>query len=177
MTTFNKYRLKGAYHYDWYKTEPWYKACVDYCANFCKGSTLDVGCGDGVLTNIIGRKYHTTGFDTDSDAIDLARQHTSSFSEFWLCQDSTDLKGRWDYLACLNVIEHLDNPGNIKRILEKNIRKGAIIMTLEWQGGAFGEDHRKEYTLEELTEFFKEFKAEPFRMRDHPEWIGVKILK
>lgn len=173
MSSFNKYRLKGAYHYEWYKTEPWYKECVDRCVEFCKGSTLDVGCGDGVLSKLISeRGYHVLGIDPDPDAIKLAIEHAPKaqlgnisarpFDTLW-----------FDYLACLNVIEHMDNPGVLKDIIKRNITKGAIIITNEYQGGALGEDHKHEYSYDELLDFFKEFNPTGFKIE--PEWIGVKI--
>lgn len=175
MSTFNKYRTKGAYHYQWYKTEPWYKACIDECVNFCKSGTIDIGCGDGLLVSKLYEKgLGVTGVDNDPDAIQLARHHSSG--GYFIQQSVYDrFVSTWRYMTCLNVIEHLDRPERLKQVMENYITKGAIIITLEWQGGAFGEDHKHEYTLEELTEFFKEFKPKPFRIKGFPEWIGVKI--
>lgn len=170
---FNKYRLKGAYHYDWYKTEPWYKACVDEIVDFCEGSTLDYGCGDAVVAKLISDKgYSVSGYDPDPDAIRLARENVPKVKFY---QDLLPMTTH-QYLASLNVIEHMDDPNVLREMLKGDfITDGAIIMTLEWQGGAFGEDHRKEYTLKELTKFFKEFNPKPFRVKEFPEWIGVKI--
>jgi len=39
-----------------------------------------------------------------------------------------------------------------------------------------GEDHRFEWTMEQMLEFFKEFKPKGFRYKD-TEWIGVEITK
>lgn len=169
---FNKYRLKGAYHYDWYETELWYKACVDEIVDFCKGSTLDVGCGDGLLLSKLPEG--SLGIDSDPDAIRLAREKGLNVTQISAYNFTS---AKFDYLASLNVIEHLDHPNVLKNMILNLPIKGAIIMTLEWQGGAFGEDHKHEYTLEELTEFFKEFNPMPFRIKDFPEWIGVKIKK
>lgn len=172
MNTFNKYRTKGAYHWDWYETEDWYKRCVDECVKFCKGDTLDVGCGDGLLLSKLPEG--SLGIDSDPDAIRLAREKGLKVFEGGIEDYSI---GNWDYMACLNVIEHLDNPLALKRWIRDNILKGAIIITIDWQGGAFGEDHKHEYTYKELLDFFKEFKPEGFRLKEYPEWIGVKIRK
>lgn len=187
MSTFNKYRTKGAYHYDWYETEPWYKACVDEIVGFCGDAdddVVDIGCGDGLLSYKLAEKGHQVwGIDSDPDAIRLAKDYQEKNGKdlkHYVCYAQRALNEEWvvaefEYLACLNVIEHLDNPEELKEFISKYVTKGAIIMTLDWQGGAFGEDHRKEYTLPELEEFFQEFKPKPFRIKDYPEWIGVKI--
>lgn len=185
MSTFNKYRLKGAYHHDWYKTEPWYKACVDTCVDFCEKTgqpelnVIDVGCGDGLLCDKLSEHgLDATGIDTDPDGLRLAIGHARGT---FVRLDVSYLPGssrQWEYMTCLNVIEHLDEPRALINAIHSNVTKGAIIITLEADPKRpLGEDHRKEYTLKELTDFFKEFKPKPFRVRGHPEWIGVKIKK
>lgn len=175
MSTFNKYDSKGAFHYGWYETEDWYRWLVDRCVNFCKGSTLDVGCGDGVLANKIAEKgRRAVGIDNNQSALHLARQHGNA-----VFQDSDihhRLDGVWDYLASVNVIEHLDRPEAIKDLINNNVTKGAIITTIDYQGGALGEDHRFEWTYDQMMDFFKEFNPKGFRYKD-TEWIGVEIRK
>lgn len=177
MSTFNKYRLKGAYHYQWYDTEPWYKACVDEIVEFCKGSTLDVGGGDGlVATKIKENGYDQLVLDGDQTAVGLIPSGTwfSVVDLDGLEKDIDDaIETRFEYMACLNTIEHLNKPENLKYILKKYITKGAIIITNEYQGGSLGEDHKHEYSYDELLDFFKEFNPEGFKI--DPEWIGVKI--
>lgn len=183
MSTFNKYRLKGAFHYDWYKTEDWYKYLVDRCVEFCKpdGSirhtVVDVGCGDGLLANMVASKYRTFtyGIDPDANGIALAKAHMDSPVEFRQ-QGIEDFKEHVDYLTCLNVVEHLDRPEILRDYIRDCVKKGAIITTIDYQGGSLGEDHRFEWTLDEMVEFFKEFNPKPFRYKD-TEWIGVEINK
>lgn len=173
LSTFNKYRTKGAYHYEWYETEPWYKWCIDRCVKFCKGSTIDIGCGEGLLVQKIEENgFEATGIEPDHDARrladpDLDIRDGSVYDAFL---------GEWEYLACLNVIEHLEHPERLKDLIRNNITKGAIIITIDWQGGAFGYDHTHEYTERELVDFFKEFHPKPFRYKN-TEWIGVEIKK
>lgn len=177
MSTFNKYRIKGAYHYDWYKTEPWYKECVDEIVKFCKGSTVDVGCGDGLVTKKIAEKgYRAVGLDGDVDAIQLFRQHAHPAQGYLFDVQELELEkdDKFDYLCSLNVIEHLDHPEVLKKIIIRNITKGAIIITNQYLGGALGEDHRREYDYKELVDFFKEFKPKGFKLHNG-EYIGVKI--
>lgn len=176
--SFNKYRLKGAYHYGWYETEDWYKWLVDRCVKFCGRDVIDVGCGDGLLM----QKLHDNGqsvigIDNDPDAIRLCEQRGFWVSRVDLDKEDfvTEMKDR-DYMTCLNVIEHLKKPEILKDMIRYKINDGAIIATIDYQGGSFGEDHKKEYTLDELVDFFKEFNPKPFRYKN-TEWIGVEIRK
>lgn len=167
MSTFNKYRVKGAYHYDWYETEDWYKYLVDRCVEFCDGKTIDVGCGDGLLVSKLKDGF---GIDPDPYAVELAKDKGLRVSQ----RSVYEIVGKWEYLACLNVIEHLDKPEVIKYLIGNCVTKGAIITTIDYQGGELGEDHRFEWTMEQMLEFFKEFNPQPFRYKD-TEWIGVEI--
>lgn len=174
--SFNKYRLKGAFHWDWYENEEWYRYLIDRAVSFCKGSTIDVGCGDGVLVSKLkdeGR--YVLGIDTDVDGIKLAAEKTP-LADYWTAQAQVFPGRTWEYLASINVIEHLDNPEVIKDMIKQNITKGAIITTIDYQGGALGEDHKFEWTYDEMMDFFKEFKPKGFRYKD-TEWIGVEIRK
>lgn len=172
QSSFNKYRLKGAYHYDWLKNEAWYQYMVYRAVEFCQGSTLDVGCGDGVLAKLISENaYSVTGIDSDKHAIELAEKLAPE-AEFRLQGIGEGVDGTWDYLACLHTIEHLDKPEVLLDILKKNIRKGAIITTIEWQGGSLGEDHKREYSMRSLVDLFEEYKPKRFRIPD-TEFIGI----
>lgn len=169
--SFNKYRLKGAFHYNWYEKEDWYKYLIDRAVKFCKGKTIDFGCGDGVLLSKLPRL--SIGLDNDLYAIDLCKQaglnayHTNTLATDYL---------EYDYLACINTIEHLEHPEIIKKLIKNHVSKGAIITTIDYQGGALGEDHKFEWTYDEMMNFFKEFNPKGFRYKD-TEWIGVEITK
>lgn len=176
MSTFNKYRTKGAYHYDWYETEDWYKWLVDKCVKFCNGDTIDVGCGDGLLCMKLADKgLNVTGIDSDNDALALASDRVLN-AEFRLMQAKPFGDRAWQYLTCLNVIEHLDDPDVIRQMIKRNVTAGAIITTIDYQGGSLGEDHKFEWTYDQMMDFFKEFNPKGFRYKD-TEWIGVEIRK
>lgn len=175
MKDYDKYRTRGAYHYDWYvKKDPeWYRKCVDKCVEFCKGSTLDVGCGDGVVTNLIAQNYDATGVDFDHTAIDLAKMNASRGS--YIVHNLEDpLKGKWQYMVCLNVIEHLENPEAIKRIFNRNIAKAAIIITDVPQEHP-SPYHIKEFTPYELKQMFHTRKVKHFYIDE--EFHGIEVYK
>lgn len=172
---FNKYKERGAYHYDWYKDNTFgYKDLVDSVVAFCKGHTLDVGCGDGVVANLLASKgYQVVGIDNDKEGLILARDSNGKalFQEHDI---AWPLDGTWDYMACLNVIEHLENPKDIARIFKENIRKAAIIITDEAHP-TLGKYHTHEFTKNELMDLFKDYKPEYFEPAKG--FIGVKVWK
>ncbi len=69
MSEFNKYRLKGAYHHDWYQTEDWYRWMVDKAVEFCQGGTVDLGGGDGlVASKLLAKQRMAIVLDSDPEA-------------------------------------------------------------------------------------------------------------
>jgi 2-polyprenyl-3-methyl-5-hydroxy-6-metoxy-1,4-benzoquinol methylase len=172
--TFTKYQDKGAYHYHWYRDIPWYKASVDRIVEFCIGSTIDVGCGDGFVSKMISDKgLKVTGIDNDPTGIHLAK--IKDIKSEYITQDITKpIKGKWEYMACLNVIEHLQDPLAIKRIFSRNITKAAIIITDMPQEHP-SSSHIKEFTPYELKQLFNTHKVKWFKIDDN--FHGIEVRK
>lgn len=176
MTDFDKYRLRGAYHWKWYEDEPWYKACVDKCVEFCKGSTLDVGCGEGVVSHLIAKNgYEVIGFDSDSEAIRLAREHEHDTYPLFETHDiNKPIDGKFEYMVCLNVIEHLEKPERVKEIFNRNITKAAIIIT-DIPQETLSSYHVHEFTPYELKQMFHTRKVMSFKIDD--DFHGIMVYK
>ena len=183
---FDKYKTKGAYHWDWYDDPnyAWYKECVDRIVDFCKGSTIDVGCGDGlVMQKIKENGYFVHGYENDDTAIKILYEKGLRLS--WVDLDEVDDFGGWmgepfEYMACLNTIEHLKTPEVLIKIVE-DATKGAIIIT-DKATEHKGRYHEHEYTKEELLETFAEFKPKYFEINSTEfgkpiTFIGVEIRK
>ncbi len=185
--SFDKYKKLGAYHHRWYydKNHLWYKECVYRVTKFCKGDTLDVGCGDGLVMKLINQKYSSTGIDNSLLALEYAHEIGGiSKQDLWL-QDIETLnlpaENQWEYLCCLNSIEHLKKPQALVRIIKHHVLKGAIIIT-DKSNGHKGRYHQHEYTKEELMDLFKEFNPKFFEINSTENnipvsFIGVEITK
>lgn len=179
---FDKYEKLGAYHYDWYDDPnyAWYKVCVDRIVKFCKGRTIDVGCGEGLIVEKL-KSSGCMGIDIDDKAIELAKSKGLNVSKHNLDSGlNINVMGGFDYMCCLNVIEHLNTPYSIKKFVEQ-ARKGAIIIT-DMPTENKGRYHEHEYTKEELIDTFKEFKPKYFVINSTEfgkpiQFHGVEIKK
>lgn len=171
---FDKYQTKGAYHFDWYNSgQPtWYKKSVDRCVAFCKGSTLDIGCGDGlVLDRLESAGVVASGIDNDPFAIRLCNERALNAYPYDIAKT---LPLRADYMVCLNVIEHLEHPKAIKRIFDKNIAKAAIIIT-DMPQEKPSKYHVKEFSPYELRQMFANYKVKWFKIDDN--FHGIEVYK
>lgn len=172
--TFPKYKERGAYHYQWYKDNTFgYRDLVDSVVDFCQGSTLDVGCGEGVVVKLLADNgCRAEGIDNEPEAINLAKNSVYGWCRV---QDiNYPMADTWSYLSCLNVIEHLERPERIVEIFRDNITKAGIIIT-DAKQPTLGKYHTHEFTKEELLDLFKDYKPEYFEPAEG--FIGVKIYK
>lgn len=188
MKEFDKYRARGAYHYDWYKTDPSYKACVDKCVEFCEGSTLDVGGGDGLVAKMIKDNGHQSlVLDNSQEALNLLFD-IDPLVNFVLAdlEDKKSIKDaindpkqplphqKYDFMCALNVIEHLNNPENLKYIFDRYITKAAIIIT-DFPQEQLSSYHVKEFTPYELKQMFHTRKVKGFKIDDN--FHGIEVYK
>lgn len=180
---FDKYLKKGAYHYDWYDDPKyaWYKKCADRCVEFCKGRTIDVGGGDGLVAGKINEAgYSCIVIDNEQTAIDICKDKGIRASLLDLENHIINIYDEFDYVVCLNTIEHLKHPIGLKDIV-RQAKRGAIIITDEATEHK-GRYHEHEYTKDELLKTFKEFKPNYFEINSTEygksiTFIGVEIRK
>lgn len=138
---FEKYRTRGAYHWQQISLHPtrsnaFVKARYVHCLALLSGAVgglqgkrvLDVGCGDGVLTWRLQRQGASAhGVDASDLAIQLAREmhgKRGSDAEFRTVSgyDTGYPDGHFDAIVSSDVIEHVRDPdrllGEIRRVLK-----------------------------------------------------------
>ncbi len=181
---FSKYADRGRYHEKWLSDPnmPWYKECVDRIVKFCQGSSCDAGGGDGVVAQkIIDNGYDAVVLDNEPDALSICE--SIGISAFYLDLNTMQLPDiKFEYMACLNTIEHLNYPPKgLLNFFDKCITKAAIIITDEARDTP-GKYHIHEYKQQELKEVFKGYKSRTFRIESTEfgkpiTFIGIKVYK
>ncbi len=174
-----EYLERGDYHWRMYFEEktPWYREIMNTVNEFCQGSVINPGCGEGVLAKLtLDKGYDYTGIDSDPVAIAMAKVLVPH-GRFLQKDVTSATRGVWDYMACVNVIEYLEHPEALLTILEVNVRTGAILITDNKDYPHEPNKYSvKEYTLDELMELFKPFKPRGFEL-GYGQFIGVEIRK
>lgn len=98
-------------------------------------SMVDVGCGDGTflqyLNHCIPQEY--IGIDNDEIAVDNARKR---YPQFTFLQESIyslplETKSQ-DIVLCLEVLEHLEDPGMALKELSR-VAKHGLIVSVPWE--------------------------------------------
>ena len=96
-------------------------------------SALDIGCGAGLLAEPLTRLgARVTGIDAASELIAVAREHAQAMGlEIdYHAGDVQDLKGQFDLITCMEVIEHVADPAAFVTALSKRLGpEGLLILS------------------------------------------------
>jgi glycosyltransferase involved in cell wall biosynthesis len=165
---FDKYIKFGAYHWNSYKNDPIYSGHVDHIIdNFggkAKGTLLDVGCGDGLISSFLAEKgFKVKGIDKEGEGIRLAQRKSSSVD--FEVKDIFDVHEQFDYLLASEVIEHLSIPDEFLQKIKGLFRREALITTPKRDYYKEPDPyHFREYSIYEfenlLKKYFKRFQVQ-----------------
>lgn len=99
-----------------------------------KLKVLDIGCGNGNISNQLGELGHLVlGIDISEEAINVAKKKNKLINvEFKaISAEELTVNEKFDVIVCSEVIEHLNNPELIIQALKKLLsEKGVLIITV-----------------------------------------------
>ena len=94
-------------------------------------SALDVGCGAGLLAEPLARLgARVTGIDASAELIEVARSHAAAMGlEIDYRAGAVEaLKGQFDLVTCMEVIEHVADPATFVKALAKLLAPDALLI-------------------------------------------------
>ncbi|MFW6241956.1 MAG: bifunctional 2-polyprenyl-6-hydroxyphenol methylase/3-demethylubiquinol 3-O-methyltransferase UbiG [Thermodesulfobacteriota bacterium] len=110
---------------------------LDYVADrtHLKGrAVLDVGCGGGLLSEgLTARGAWVTGIDMASEAVAVAREHQrlggfrNDYRRTSAEAHALENPGGYDVVACMELLEHVPDPGSLIRACASLVRPGGDV--------------------------------------------------
>lgn len=99
------------------------------------GRVLDVGCGNGVISRHLGQfGYDVLGIDISQKTIDVARSKNTLPNvrfEAISAEALTAAGEKYDAVICSEVLEHLDHPEKLLRVIYDTIKdNGLLVVTV-----------------------------------------------
>ena len=93
-------------------------------------NALDVGCGGGVLTNILVEKgAETYGLDIALSSVQHALKKNNKVNGLQASAEEIPFKdGSLDFISSTDVIEHVINPMNVVDEISRKIRSGGTVV-------------------------------------------------
>ena len=104
-----------------------------------KASVLDIGCGNGSLTNEIAKKgYSIVGIEESQSGLNHAQQHYPNckfFKGSIYSEPPAEFKQAFDVIIAAEVIEHLYYPKELAQYASKCLKtNGTLIVTTPYHG-------------------------------------------
>lgn len=99
--------------------------------NWKSKKVLDVGCGTGYFSYLAVKKgAKVLGIDFAEEGIKIAKSRYSHRNLSFKKLDINDIAKKYDVIVSIGVIEHMDDPLKILKLLKKHLTaKGKIILT------------------------------------------------
>ncbi len=109
-------------------------AWFDRHANWVGKAVLDLGCAGGFMAEAIAeRGAHVTGIDPAAQAIEAARAHAALSGhdikyDVGVGESLPYADGAFDYVVCVDVLEHVQDLDQVLREVERVLRPGGLFL-------------------------------------------------
>ena len=120
---------------------------VDKHAPLAGRMVLDIGCGGGLMAEAMAsRGAKVTGIDLSEGALKVARLHLKEsgrqvdYRHVSAEALAAELPGHFDVITCLEMLEHVPDPGSVIRAIAAMLKPGGqvVFSTLNRTPKAFG---------------------------------------
>ena len=97
-------------------------------------TVLDIGCGAGTISLYIASKgYNVLGIDISQTAIDACRESKQQLGLKKVFFETYDFpsnypKGKFDFIICSEVIEHINDDDKAFEIMSSKLKRGGILI-------------------------------------------------
>ncbi len=109
-------------------------AWFDHHANWADKAVLDLGCAGGFMAEALAEKgAHVTGIDPAAEAIEAARAHAALSGhqieyDVGVGERLPYADGAFDYVVCVDVLEHVQDLDQVLREVERVLRPGGLFL-------------------------------------------------
>ncbi len=133
---------------------------------------LDLGCGNGFLTNKISKFFKEThGFDVSESGIEIAKRNSDQNTKFF--QTNLNLENikedSYNVVTLIEVIEHVYDPENFLKLIKSKMKKDSkIIISTPFHG------YLKNLAISLMNKFDHHF--DPLWLHGHIKFFSKKTL-
>ena len=133
-----------------------------------KSKALDLGCGEGWLSEILKKKGHyVVGLDTDPLKLKLAKKNCDEIVRYKIKNHLPFKNSYFDFILCSDLLEHLENPEIIIKEISRVLKsKGEALIKVPYGPLDFL------FMLEGHKQFFTNRKIK--KMLEHANFVITK---
>ena len=168
MKRINETNINSAEHWDQtYKDDKYdfrpavseYRVVAQYITNGSK--VLDLGCGQGNCLNTIAgmKECNLYGIDISPEGIKKAQVEVPEATLMVGDVTNTKLEEQFDHIVCLQTMEHLENPEDLVKEIDRLLKPGgAFFLTVPYLDHVPSSEHIREFDEKDLHSLFNQFK-------------------
>jgi len=105
---------------------------IDSFVNVAGLKTVDIGCGGGILSETLAKRGGiVTGIDMTDAPLQVARLHALDegvtnldYRQMTAEQLADEETGQYDVVTCMEMLEHVPDPGSILKAINKMLKPG-----------------------------------------------------
>lgn len=131
-----------------------------YVRQWLSGRVLDCGCGTGYGSYMIQMNpdvKYVKGIDISDEAIYMAKREYQAENLEFSCEELNEVRGDFDWLVAVEVIEHLEKPGELVSLAERVGADNLLISYPSKKTTHYNPYHLVDYTDEMVEELFPNF--------------------
>lgn len=130
--------------------------------DYIRGDVLEVGCGVGSFTKLIDEQSEFDSLysiDISKPAIDLMKTKEFIHKIKIECIDLMEAEGKFDFIVCMNVMEHVKDDNNFFNKILSLLKKDGVLFLLVpshmflYSNFDIAAGHYKRYTKKTLNDF------------------------
>ncbi len=125
---------------------------------------LDAGCGTGLLTKTVDRKYKVTAIDFSKKSLALTRKRKPKAKILWANLEKTlpFPKNSFSGITLLDVLEHVDDIKSLPNLVRVMKPGGVMIITVPAYPWLFSywdvlHQHKRRYTRTQLVQLLEKY--------------------
>ena len=112
-----------------FKVKNWYGDTVSYVNKLPPGKILDVGAGLGFFLSAINSEWEKYALEVSGYAVQIMEDQYPDISVQKSLLEDTDFgENQFDVIMFYHVIEHLENPNKILKILHKLLKHNGVLI-------------------------------------------------
>lgn len=133
-----------------------------YARQFAYGKVIDIACGVGYGSYLVSKNPDVTkvvGYDRAEKAIVQAKNNFLTEKTDFILGDPTTIQGKFDFLMCLETIEHLPNPTVLKELVDRCEINEIVISFPNKKTTHYNKFHLWDITQEDILRLFSGFEC------------------
>ncbi|MDF2801711.1 MAG: methyltransferase type 11 [Anaerocolumna sp.] len=149
-----------------------------YARQYAYGKVVDIASGVGYGSYLVSKNPDVKmiiGYDKSEKAINQARNNFGTDKTEFILGDPTTVEGEFDFLLCLETIEHLPNPNILYELVNRCNINEVLISFPNKKTTHYNKYHLWDITQEDVLRIFNGFEC--FKVKEMNDSTLMNLIR